>query len=241
LADSLVLVLVGVVLIVGFATGAFLDVAQEIKDKIDDIISEPSPTPYPTSQPTATPYPTQTPQPTPTATPVPLNNLAKIPTDWSLTFGVNPQIIALDNTVTRTAGEPSIRLDPYVSGGNTARECDGRWCRVAVGDRVVARCWIKTDSKIYGGVNPQYQGARCGVDVYGYKNGVWQIIDSYPHNGVEHVYSMVSWGTTAWTLKGWDFTVTDSDATHVVMWLQGQPSTFEGKAWFADAELYINP
>ena len=202
------------------------------------------------------PTPTPTPSPTPTPTPSPIN-LAVIPDDWSLTYGGGPQIIHLDYSVTHN-GQVAIRLDPHVDGVdvNTARECDGTWYTVKPGDHIVAKCWIRTDSAAYQGSYPEYCGARIGVDLYAPKgDGTIRPVDSYPHDGQEHIDSMVNWGTTVWTQKTWDFTIpttvytkstsgepiTATQVTHIVMWIQALPTTFVGKAWFADAELYINP
>jgi hypothetical protein len=87
-------------------------------------------------------------------------------------------------------------------------------------------------------------------------NGRSYIVDSYPHAGAEVASSIVTWGTTTWTQKTWDIIVpstvytkatdgtvlvTPSKITGMIMWLQAIPITFQGVAWFADAELYINP
>jgi hypothetical protein len=174
-----------------------------------------------------------------------------------MTYGADPQLIALDYTVVRTAGKPSIRLDPYVAGGNTQRECDGTWYSVRAGDHIVATCWIKTDSTPYTGQDVAYAGGRIGVDFFAPRgDGTIAVVDSYPHSGAEHIASIVRWGTTTWVQKVWDLIVpstvytteangtpltTPSQITEFVIWIQASPPTFAGKAWFADAELYINP
>jgi len=186
-----------------------------------------------------------------------VTNLADIPDDWSLTYGSGPQIIFLDESVYRN-GPCSIRLEPHTEADvNTARECDGTWYPVNVGDHVTASCWMKTGSATYNGANPEYYGARIGIDLYApNNNGGISIVDSYPHDGEEHVYSMVNWGTTVWTQKTWDITIpstfytediftetsiSPAQVTQIVVWMQALPATFDEDAWFADAELYINP
>jgi hypothetical protein len=186
-------------------------------------------------------------------------NLAVIPDDWYLTYGSGPQIIHLDYNVYRTS-PPSIRLDPHVDDVdvNYQRECDGKWYTVKPGDRIVAKCWIFCGDSGIGDTDP-YNGARLGMDLYAHTSQGYGIVDSYPHDGQEHLDSEVNWGTKTWTQKVWDIIVPSTYYTTVwvmgkgfvtcdpvqidsfVLWLDVRTRTDPGLAWFDDAELYINP
>lgn len=195
--------------------------------------------------------------PTLNATP----NLAVIPDDWWLAYGSGPQIIFLDYSVIRTVGQPSIRLEPHTANDvNTAREVDGTWYPCKPGDHIVAKIWIKTDDSTPAEDAGIFEGARIGIDLYA-PSGVGQdicIVDGHPNTYQEHVDGMVRWNTTTWTLKTLDFIVPSTvytvdwagvsipptQITQFVMWMQGcqvNDGTAKGNAWFADAELYINP
>jgi hypothetical protein len=185
-------------------------------------------------------------------------NLAVIPSDWSLTYGSGPQIIYLDYNVTHNS-YVSIRLEPHTANDvNVARECDGTWYPTKSGDHIVAKCWIRTDNSTPAENADPYHGGRIGIDLYG-PLGDGQhitILDSYPHDGQEHLESMVRWGTSVWTLRTWDIiipstvytqdvmgrTIPPTQITYFVLWAQAmQGAITSGNAWFADAELYINP
>lgn len=188
-------------------------------------------------------------------------NLAVIPDHWELTYGGGPQIIYLDYSVTRSVS-PSIRLEPHVEGVdiNTARECDGTWYNVVPGDHIVARCWMKTTESGFGDTNP-FSGARIGFDFYGDQNlphnGQLNGVASptYPQTDQGVLDNYVHWGTSNWTQRTIEFIVPATVisiwdgqphvVTSIVMWLQVWSGTYggtdPGKAWFADAELYINP
>jgi hypothetical protein len=100
------------------------------------------------------------------------------------------------------------------------------------------------------------------MDLYAHTSAGYGIVDSYPHDGQEHLNSMVTWGTNVWTQKVWDITIPSTYYTQVtvttvagnpvesynpvqidsfVLWLQVMQPTDAGLAWFAAAELYINP
>jgi hypothetical protein len=185
-------------------------------------------------------------------------NLAVIPNDWGLAFGSGPQIIYLDYSVVRTVGNPSIRLEPHTANDvNYAREVNGVWYRCKPGDHIVAKCWIKTDSSTPAENADPYHGGRIGIDLYA-PNGAGSIciVDGYPHSGQEHYDAMVRWNTPNWTLKTWDFivpstiyttdhgtgkTIPPTQITYFVLWMQALGPDAPGNAWFADAELYLNP
>jgi hypothetical protein len=223
----------------------------------------PAPTPTKTPSPTTTPNPTPSPTPTPTSTPTPTaTNLATIPWRWpdysgNIIFGSGTQICFLDTSVTHN-GNPSIRLEKHTSADtNYAREVNCKGYNPSPGDHIVVKIWVKTDSTKYTGQNAQYMGARLGVDFYARNgNGPNAVVDSYPHSGTEHSENIVSWGTTTWTQLTWDIIIPSTTYTKatdgtplanpgqivgMVVWIQALPANFEGVAWFADAELYINP
>lgn len=209
-------------------------------------------------------------------------NLGRIPYDYGeyengrVVYDGDPQIIFVDNTVFRTVGNPSIRIEPHIAGvdANSARECDGTWRPIRPGDRVLIKVWIKT-----GTCSPPSDlnnGGRLGMDCYGHgmiggvrKFGVvlktanadsaeglpgwyWQNAQ-YALNGIWKA----EWNQN-WTLCGWDYTIptelypyiwsgsgptlcdTPVAIDYIVPWLDVRPVNI-CVAWFADAELYINP
>lgn len=192
-------------------------------------------------------------------------NLAVIPDDWHLTYGGGPQIIFLDYSVTRS-GSPSIRLERHVDGVdvNTGRECDGRWYNVNPGDHIVAKCWMKTEPSALGDTNP-FSGARIGVDLYNQESDHNYLLygiesSSYPNTGASERENYVNWGTTTWVQRIIDFvvpsdyftydhlttqTIPSTQVSSIVVWMQVWSSSYgatdPARAWFADAELYINP
>jgi hypothetical protein len=163
----------------------------------------------------------------------------------------------LDYNVVRTPSSPSIRIErPVPSSANPARECDSNWFDCKPGDHIIAKIWIKTGASGYGDTNP-YSGARTGIDLYH---------DSYNLGGekvplpVSQADWYVHWGTDVWQVRTIDFIVPDDyftydyntgqtispvQANSFVFWIQVWSSTYgpddPGLAWFADAELYINP
>jgi hypothetical protein len=212
------------------------------------------PSPSPTPSPTPIPSPTQVPTPSPTATPSP-NNLAVIPNDWSLSFGSNPQYAFLDYDVTYN-GHVSIRIGPDYVGAT--REIDGKWYTVRPGDHIVAKVWILVGDSSTGDTI-SWHGGRLGFDLYAHTSAGYGIIDSYPHDGQEHINSVVKWGTNVWIQKVWDLTIPSTYYTQmhtgnlvwktcnpiqidsIVLWLDVRQTTDAGLAWFSDAEFYINP
>ena len=186
-------------------------------------------------------------------------NLAKILEDWDLTFGTNPQYAFYDYGFTHE-DYPSIRIEADYVG--TTREIDGTtWYDVSPGDRVLAKVWIYVEDSSTGDTSP-YHGGRLGIDFYAHTSIGYRIVDSYPHDGQEHMDSTVDWGTKTWTQKVWDITVPSTYYTETtgwgageyqvyeidpvqidsfVLWLDVRETTDTGRAWFADSELYINP
>lgn len=198
------------------------------------------------------------------AKPSPDLNLAVIPYDWgdyagNIIYNGGPQICFLDPNVVRTLGKPSVRLEPHtVNDLNFAGEVNGKWYPTKPGDRWFAKCWMKTDNSTPAENADVYHGARIGIDFYAPKgDGTICIVDGYPHDGQEHIDGMVRWNTPNWTLRTWNSiipstlytknlstgeTIPATPITHFVLWMQRMANIDSpGNAWFADAELYLNP
>lgn len=190
-------------------------------------------------------------------------NLAVIPDDWRLTYKTGPQIIFLDYTVVMIAGKPTIRLEPHVDGVdvNNARECDSIEIAVEPGDHIVATCWMKTSASGFGDTDP-CSGARIGIDLCDHNGGDFILygIETATYPNGDEASHYVHWGTNTWTQRTIDFvvpsdyftydylsgtTISPRQVSSITMWMQVWSSTYgstdPGLAWFADAELYINP
>jgi len=180
---------------------------------------------------------------------------------------VYPQITHVDYSVLHD-GHPSMRIEHHVEGvdPNRAREIDVSWFAVKPGDHIVFKCWIKTGPQASGYANDLGlrwgSGGRIGIDFYGenYIGGV-----SYNPKGAspttnspsstEQRANYVLWGSD-WEFRTIDLIVPPYFASDgyvfpegemklvkgIIPWAQAwsnEPGT--GIAWFADAELYINP
>jgi hypothetical protein len=223
----------------------------------------------------SSPSPTSTPTPVPTASPPPSSsNLAIIPNTWGgyAYFGeivytsVSPpsanQISAYDTSVYRTAGQGSIRLDPYLGlGENTGREADGPYLTIKPGDHIVFSCWMKTTGSTAGLNGDPLYGARIGIDFYANRRiTATQSPDGSTWNPITNVYpvgqTFVPWGTSTWTQVTINFIVAQTyladglagyplgqsaTPTACIPWMQVMNPSDGGPAWFADAQLYINP
>ena len=225
---------------------------------------QPTPTPTPTPTATPTPTPTSTPAPTPTATPSPsVVNLGTIPSAWD-TYETNPnsftQLAHVDTSVLYNGG-PSIRLDPYTGGSNSARECDGAWVngayiQVTGGDHIVFTCYVKTTASKYSQYNNDPtnsfgKGGRIGIDFYGPSDGILAsalvngeiLPNGVAISGSPHAEgSGVSWNTPNWMKLTIDCVVPSGyGITKMIPWMQAQDSTDTAIAWFAGVTLYKNP
>jgi hypothetical protein len=210
--------------------------------------SAPTSTPStPTAPPTTTTTPTPTPTPTPT-TPISSGNgknLAPIPSGWDLAGNGLPQsqwFAHVDNSVLGPSGNPSIRLDPDRAGTERDIFPVDYWQDVKPGDHIVFSIWIKTSSSSLGLNGNSNYGGRIGIDFYDPVNG-----DQY---GINRQYSVptvragsfVPWGTSSWTQFTYDVTVpAGSHINGIIPWIQVLEINDQGQAWFADAQLYINP
>jgi hypothetical protein len=193
-------------------------------------------------------------------------NLAVIPDDWYLTYGSGTQIIFLDYDIVHTLGKPSIRLEPHVDGvdNNPFRECDCHYYSCKPGDHIVAKCWIRIDAN---GDTDSFSGARIGIDLisnYDSMIGRYPCVatagPTYPNTEQDVINNYVHWGTVGWVQRTIDFivpadyftvdvftgkTIAPAQVSSFGMWMQVWSSEYygsePGNAWFADAELYINP
>jgi hypothetical protein len=178
-------------------------------------------------------------------------NYGIIPGAWHLNR--DPAHMIVDTSVEHTPGNPSIRLDPTTAALNPNRECDGQWLPCKPGDHITISIWILMDN-VTTNTDP-YLGGRLGFDfIAPMGDGTITIVDGFPHGGAEHLASVVRWGTAGWVQKSWDYIVPDtvftkdvygntipaSPITMFVFWIDLKPID-TGKAWFADAEVYINP
>jgi len=145
------------------------------------------------------------------------------------------------------------------------------WCiRVKPGDHIVFKVWMKTSASTIGDNSP-YSGVRCGIDFYApagdgtegtYITGTatpygetWTPSGGFP---VNQKLNYVNWGSD-WQQRTMDFIVQNQYYTdpftsnpgqlmtpdRIIPWIQVWSDTYgnadNGIAWFADAELYINP
>jgi hypothetical protein len=154
---------------------------------------------------------------------------------------------------------------------NAARECDCKWYLVKPGDHIVASCWIKAEPSQLGDTNPASGGRigidlwyTDNPPHWGNKNYIlWGISSSTyenPYTYQGEVDNYVHFGTSVWMQRTIDFVVPDTYFTKdqltgqtispvkpnvICMWTQVWSSTYgaadPARAWFADAELYINP
>ncbi|MGD0644308.1 MAG: hypothetical protein ABSA75_05320 [Candidatus Bathyarchaeia archaeon] len=178
-------------------------------------------------------------------------NLAVIPNDWCIGSPAFANSV-LDTNITHN-GNPSITIysDPVKS-----REVDGNWIAVNPGDHIVMKCWIKTDpsqeTSVYNHdpTDSYGAGARIGIDFYSNvgNTGISVLVNGVGSDAIhitgsiQSVGSDVPWNTSVWTLQTIDCIVPNGyNITGMIPWLQVRPATDYGKAWFADAQLYINP
>jgi hypothetical protein len=181
-------------------------------------------------------------------------NLAVIPDAWKWGYYGNvPLYVFTDYTVVRN-GHPSLRIqkgggvDPFGLVDRSIWTNEPFGFNVNVGDHVVARCWMRTDPS---SMNNTVQGVRIGVDFW--SNG--HILGGYPDMFIKDNSPWVHWGTSAWTMREYDFVIPSTIFTvdqtgnpisptqvkMIEMWAQVYPPNDNGNAWIADAELYINP
>jgi hypothetical protein len=193
-------------------------------------------------------------------------NLAPIPgswgnydnTGWIQNDGVDdPQVCYLDYNVVHTPSQPSIRMEgPRAIHAPNEVNDDGH--RVYPGDRVVFKCWIKTDP------SPVGKGAIIGVDLFGTTQRLWEVAPQKSGNDQDNFdepktwnYIWVPYGSD-WTLIELDFIVPDKEfyvddydnlrspspqtIKKFIPWLTASYGDGEtAHVWFADIELYINP
>jgi hypothetical protein len=138
--------------------------------------------------------------------------------------------------------------------------------RVKPGDHIVFRVWMKTNASTIGDTTPT-SGIRFGIDFYvtggnritatqSPDGAYWTPSGGSPSN---QYLNYVNWGQD-WTQRTMDFIVqnqypSDGGGSYpagqmvtpdgIVPWMQvwsdAHGNADNGIAWFADAELYINP
>ncbi len=190
-------------------------------------------------------------------------NLAIIPDKWAISYFSN---LFLDSTNVHTPGKPSIRIEPTGTSGNTAREAWGPWYYVSPGDHIVAKCWIRIDALPSGYTYEDFAGARIGIDLRNAASGRGAYClasceaSTYPETDEMIKNNYVHYGTVGWVQRTIDFIVPSNYYTRdlytgntlpsmrvnsVSFWMQVWSGTYgnnePGNAWFAEAELYINP
>lgn len=191
------------------------------------------------------------------------SNLAIVPDDFGTQYGLGAQIIHLDYNVTHKGDNGiSIRLDPHTDNDvNYNRECDANWMPIHPSDHIVFRCWIKTSSAQNPAHNGDvtYGGGRIGIDFAGQGIHIYTVprtnVDPWGPLGDYGPNGWVPFGSD-WTYRQWDIIVPDTFFTkndytgepcsprqidYFGAWIQVMPWTEQGVAWFADAELCINP
>ncbi len=196
--------------------------------------------------------------------------MAVVPYDWGdydlhrkVTFGADPQICHLDNSVLYN-GHVSIRLDPpFASDPEKPREVNGKWIPVKPGDHIIFKAWMKVDYVAGYQFSPEdantWRGARIGVSYYGSTGIIEDIIGpsgALPASAADSMACWVLWNTSGWVQKTMDFVVPETVPDRatgtlevpvgIIPWFQvlGYPNnqpTSLGSGWMADAELYINP
>jgi hypothetical protein len=170
--------------------------------------------------------------------------------------------VHLDTSVTYN-GFVSIRIDPLTgsSDPNVNRECDGTWLNCKPGDVIYTSVWILCGDSSTGDTSP-YDGARMGMDCYAHTSAGYGFVDGYPqayssNSNTEHLDMMATFGSNVWEQKTFTYTIPSTYYTtdlsngqncnpvqidSFVLWLQVLGSSNEqGKGWFADSTLYINP
>jgi hypothetical protein len=191
-------------------------------------------------------------------------NLALIPDKWSTRIFSN---IFVDYSTVHTTGKPSIRLEQTGTSGNKARECYGPVLTVKPGDHIVGKIWIKIDSLPAGYTYEDYAGARIGFDLRNLSpiTGAYHCLESleaptYPDTTAGLKANYVQFGTVGWVQRTIDFvvpttyytkdlytsaTISSMQINQVTLWMQvWSPmygNSIPANAWFADAELYLNP
>lgn len=169
------------------------------------------------------------------------------------------QICFRDDVVTHS-GHSSIRLEAP-NEFNLYREVNNLWRTVHPGDRVIFRCYIKTDA---GSGN----AGIIGFDVYGPthrileihpadpQTGIWYMEDGIPKQNEGSTPVYVEYGSD-WALLTLDVTIPSTyysfndfeeaiptqQIAGVIPWLGGVWNGRESypDIWFADAEMYVNP
>jgi hypothetical protein len=196
--------------------------------------------------------------------------LAVIPDDWALDWYSNikyPDNNVLHNGNPSIRLEPS--TDSENPAREVDHKYVGTWpycdLQVKLGDHIIFKCWIKIDPLPSGYDYEDFAGARIGFDLNAVVNGARVNLyglsaPTYPQTDDGIVANYVHWGTEGWVQRTIDFVISSDTFTYdyysgttipatqisqIAPWMQVWSSKYggtePGNAWFADAELYINP
>lgn len=139
--------------------------------------------------------------------------------------------------------------------------------QVKPGDHVVFKIWMKTNPSTTGLNGITNAGARFGFDLYGPSGRIWECSWGFPDTTDFNTYNwaaykFVPYGTSTWVqgiidgyiptkiftkndgYSGGSGIIPPQQVNAIIPWVlmnPGYPSSESGQAWFADAELYINP
>jgi hypothetical protein len=200
----------------------------------------------------------------------PATNYAVIPADWRIGETWNAPTY-LDYNVLHNGnpsirmekGTDATKSREILAADKTQSD----WSiRVKPGDHIVFRVWMKTNASTIGDTTPT-SGIRFGIDFYvtggnritatqSPDGAYWTPSGGSPSN---QYLNYVNWGQD-WTQRTMDFIVqnqypSDGGGSYpagqmvtpdgIVPWMQvwsdAHGNADNGIAWFADAELYINP
>ena len=196
-------------------------------------------------------------------------NYADVPADWRIGETWNAPTY-LDNNVLYN-GEPSIRMEKGTDASKSreildADKTQSNWCvRIKPGDHIVFKVWMKTSASTIGDTSSS-SGVRLGIDFYSSGSritgsqspdgSVWTPSGGYPSN---QNLNFVKWGSD-WTQRTMDFIVPNQYPTDgwlggtkgvmttpngmvpwIQVWSDSHQNADNGIAWFAHAEVYINP
>ena len=195
-------------------------------------------------------------------------NFAHIPADWDIGAIWNAPTY-FDNNVLHN-GHPSIRMEKGDGTKSreilAANKSDSGWkIFIKPGDHLVFKVWMKTSSSTIGDTTTT-SGIRLGIDfannggritgIQSPDGAYWTTSNGYPSN---QYLNYVNWGHD-WELRTMYFIVQNQypadgvlgypagqleTPNHIAPWVQvwsdNYGNTDNGLAWFADAELYINP
>jgi hypothetical protein len=200
----------------------------------------------------------------------PATNFAVIPADWRIGETWNAPTYLDYNVLHNGNPSIRMEKGTDASKSREILDADktqSDWSiRVKPGDHIVFKVWMKTSASSIGDTTPA-SGIRLGIDFYtasGRINGIqspdgsyWTPSGGWPSN---QYLNYVNWGSD-WEQRTMDFTMPnqypsdgllgpypagqlvtpDRMIPWIQVWSDSHGNADNGTAWFADAELYINP